>query len=73
VVVDDKGTQKLPCKVNPLGHVPPTPACDVVLTEPVLVPWAAHNEAKEGGQACADAEEEALDCCCCCCCCICRF
>jgi hypothetical protein len=46
--VDDKGTQKLPCKVNPLGHVPPTPACDVVLIEPVLVPWAAHNEVKAG-------------------------
>jgi hypothetical protein len=67
-----KGTQKLPCKVNPLGQVP-LPAYDVVLlTEPVVVPWA-HNEAKVGGQACEDAEEDVLDCCCCCCCCICRF
>jgi hypothetical protein len=38
-VVDVKGKQKLPSNVNLLGQA--LPACDVVLTLPVVVPWEA--------------------------------
>ena len=59
VVVDVEGTQKLPCIINPVGHVP-----DNVDVEPVFVP-GVQSVANPLAQADED-DVDALDCCCAC-------